>query len=236
MPYVIFGVFLLAGVLLLAHWYAKADPASVARALRVLAIVAGIAVAAVMIFSGNLQLAGVLASFVLPALLRGRLRGRWSTAGQTPHSTQKSEAETRFLRMKLDHETGLLDGLVLEGAFRGRRLSELKSPERLALLSEIRLADEASARLLEAYLERTDTAWRESDSARTGADRRQTVGAGSAMSREEACQILGVAADATPQAIKDAHRRLMLKLHPDQGGSTYLAAKLNEAKAKLLGD
>jgi DnaJ-domain-containing protein 1 len=131
---------------------------------------------------------------------------------------------------------------VLTGPFRGRRLSELTPEELMAFLRECRVQDEESARVLEAYLDRTHGAgWRDADDA-AGAEgaqgasgRRSPWSGASGMSREEACEILGVGPAASAREIKAAHRKLMLKLHPDHGGSDYLAAKINQAKDVLLG-
>lgn len=56
----------------------------------------------------------------------------------------------------------------------------------------------------------------------------------SAMSREQAAQVLGVEVSASDEEIKAAHKRLIQKLHPDRGGSEHLAKEINKAKDVLL--
>jgi hypothetical protein len=126
--------------------------------------------------------------------------------------------------MTLDRETGALDGEVRAGRFAGAPLGQLSLDQLCALLAECQGEDEQSARLLEAYLDRTHPGWR---------DRTPPPVSGQ-MSRAEALQVLGLGDGAGPDEIRDAHRRLMLKLHPDLGGSDYLAGKINLARDVLL--
>lgn len=148
-----------------------------------------------------------------------------------PSQGQKSEVETRYLRMTLNHDTGEMDGDILEGKHQGKRLSDLGFSDLLNLLQECRREDAQSAAVLEAFLDRNFAdEWRDSETERG----RSGVEGDGKMSQEEAREILGVGADATREQIIEAHRHLMQKLHPDRGGSTYLAAKINEAKRMLL--
>ncbi len=143
-----------------------------------------------------------------------------------------SEINTRFLRMRLDHQSGDLTGEVLEGGYAGRRVEELSLEQLLELLAECR-ADEQSGAVLEAYLERAfGEEWRQraGEAGRAGA----SAGSSGAMSREEAYQVLGLEPGASDEEIVAAHRRLMQRLHPDRGGSDFLAAKINRAKDLLL--
>ena len=178
---------------------------------------------------------------LLPRLMVALNRAK-AARGPTPGST--SRVETGRLRMTIDHDTGELTGEVLGGAYRGRTLDSLSRTELLALLSECRREDPESARLLEAYLDRRlGAGWRDGDedpAAREthGAGGGAGTGAGAGefpMTASQALEILGLGPDATREAIVSAHRRLIQKLHPDRGGSGYLAAQINRAKDILLG-
>ena len=142
-------------------------------------------------------------------------------------SDGKSEVRADWLSMELDHASGEMHGRVLKGEFEGRSLDDMAKADLAALLSRIAGEDQESARLLEVYLER-----------RFGPDWRgasEFVRPASAdMTEAEAYAVLGLEAGAMPDEIRAAHRRLILQNHPDKGGSSYLAAKINKAKDILL--
>ena len=129
--------------------------------------------------------------------------------------------------MELNHASGTVDGDVLSGRHRGRRLGDLSIEQVVEHLSDCRRDDTEAVALLEAYLDRREPAWREATEA-------PKARAGSGMTREEALATLGLPGGATRDEIKAAHHRLMKKLHPDQGGSNHLAAQVNQAKDLLL--
>ena len=172
------------------------------------------------------------------APLLPRLWGAFNRAqaarGPTPGSTSRVEAD--WLRMTIDHDTGKLDGEVLKGEFRGRTLDSLAPGALVSLLSECRANDAESARLLEAYLDRRLGAdWRRGEANEDPAEGARGTGAAEVpMTGTQALQILGLEPGATREAIVEAHRRLIQKLHPDRGGSSYLAAQINRAKDVLL--
>ncbi len=163
---------------------------------------------------------------------------RWLNAQRPPSSAigsnglGQSTVTTRFLNMTLDHASGAMRGQVQEGRFAGRALQELALPELLALWRECQ-ADPQSIAVLEAYLDRhAEPGWRESlHDAESAAD---SPAATRVMSPAEAYQILGLSPGATPVEIQAAYRRLIQRLHPDHGGSAYLATQLNQARDLLL--
>jgi hypothetical protein len=238
MPYVILGIAVLIGLMLLARGFVNAEPKQLAHTLKWTGIV--LAGALVVYLAATRQIewlfsaAAVAAPFIMRwRRMRGPMRG-WGNS--SPSSGQSSTVETRLIRMSLDHDSGTIDGTVLEGTLAGRKLSELQLAQLLALLRECRVADEQSASVLEAYLDRTQKSWRDTDAETADEKRSRAWGRSStALTREEAFKVLGLEPGATPEQIKEAHRRLMRSYHPDMGGSDYLAARINEAKDLLLG-
>ena len=133
--------------------------------------------------------------------------------------------------MELDHDTGEMRGRVLKGLFVDRSIESLTPVDMALLWQDCRNTDPQSAQIIEAYLDRIHPTWRE-DVAR--GESKMGSGPGGRMTPKEAFEILGLAPSASEDEIRSAHRDLMLKLHPDRGGSTYLAAKINEAKDVAL--
>ena len=228
----------LAALLILvfgARLLASADPKKLAVILRKGGGVALLLLAAFLVARGALPLAIPLAFFGLALL--GMKTGSWFGAGGPFGSAnkspgQRSEVRTDALEMALDHDSGDMEGRILKGQFAGKTLSSLSEADLLVLLEELRGFDEQGTVLIEAYLDRRAKGWREGPKD-AASDRPQS--AGGRMTRDEAYEVLGLAKGANEDEIRTAHRKLMMKLHPDQGGSTYLAARINEAKDVLLG-
>ncbi len=232
---------LLVMVLLLISWYKRAPSAQKKHIRGRILLFSGLGIVLLLLVTGRLSpvialifaaLAigqRVLAIANMANMFKGFRNSMKAAAG--PSAGSASDVETRFLRMRLDHDTGAMEGVVLEGAYRGRRLAELELDALLNLLAVCRAEDSQSATVLEAYLDRVHgDGWRDAFHGRgTGHG-----GGPSRMTPAEAREILDVEADASREEIIEAHRRLMQKNHPDRGGSTYLAAKINQAKEILL--
>ncbi len=208
-------------------------------------MVAGLLVVGVLIAIGRLPAQfilapiGVAATFLLrmlPSLLR--LLPMWQlfkgrTAAAKPRSeNQTSTIRTRFFDMELRHDDGSMDGTVLLGDYAGQRLSILRMEQLLELYSECG-EDADSAQVLEAYIDRTFPDWR--DHAQSH-DRGGAAPASddSEMTETLALEILGLDESADKDQVIKAHRGLMQKLHPDRGGSDYLAQKINAARDYLI--
>jgi hypothetical protein len=229
MQYLLLGMMALLLVLFAMRGFTLANPNIVARGIRTGVGVAALVGAALLLVRGLGAYAMSLAALGTWLLWGGGLP--WGLSGPAQKSPgQTSRVVTDHLEVELDHDTGQIRGRVLKGFFAGRDLQSLAPVEMAHLWQDCRFADPQSAQILEAYLDRVHPSWRE-DMTRNEGER--TVGGG--MTREQALDILGLAPGASEDDIRRAHRELMLKLHPDRGGSTFLAAKINEAKDVLLG-
>jgi hypothetical protein len=145
---------------------------------------------------------------------------------------QKSTVRSANLEMELDHDTGEMDGTVLTGRLKGVRLSSLSREEILSLYLDFR-SDTDSISLLESFLDRYDPDWRDHVDSDDSGKRKDPSGFDN-MTREEAYRILGLEPNASQEEIHQAWRRLIKGVHPDSGGSVFLAAKINTARDILL--
>ncbi|WP_261841518.1 DnaJ domain-containing protein [Aliamphritea ceti] len=183
-----------------------------------------------LILTGKLHWLGAAVAVALPFVRRLwpfiPFIGRFLKQRSNRQGGNTSAVDTPILHMELDHDSGVMFGTVLEGPLKGHQLGDMSESEFIQLLNYCRQHDQQSARLLETYLDkRFGESWREDDKADNTAPLSEV---------EEAYQILGLEKGASETAIIEAHRRLMQKMHPDRGGSDYLAAKINQAKDILM--
>jgi hypothetical protein len=238
------GVGLLVAVLWALNRMSAANPVTIGaffrkHGLTLLAIAGGIVVLALLMRSPNVLL-GLLA-FLAPIganlwrtwKANRSLGGGWSAPGQGTQPAGESTVNTEYLRMSLEHGSGQMGGVVLKGRFAGRALSDLPEPALRDLHAEA-VADPDSHRVLEAYLDRRlGPDWRSRFGAQAQPEE-ETASPRQDMTRDQALDVLGLQPGATAEQIKAAHRRLMQVVHPDKGGSGWLAARINRAKDVLL--
>ncbi|MCX7348441.1 MAG: molecular chaperone DnaJ [Alphaproteobacteria bacterium] len=227
--------FILGLVIVVGGWYliksfANAQPAKARGLIRKIGGVAVMAFGAFMMVKGEINVA--IPMFMLGLGLMGQqamFPNGMPWQRKTPG--QASKVSTSIIAMQLDHDTGRMEGEVLSGAYKGRKLSSLTLPEAQALHAQCAAAPDQSRALFESWIERTHPEWRAAWNSGAG---RAAATTSQKMTRGEALAILGIKEGATEDDIRAAHRRLMKTAHPDLGGSDYLAAKINEAKEYLL--
>ncbi len=237
MSWFFLGLLILATGLAIAELLVRVSPRrllTVLRWLGILAIIAAIMLLAIGV--RNLSLAALIGMALALWARAGMFAPKRPFSQGHPHQSsahKSSQVETASLRMLLDHESGELDGEILSGPLAGQKLSALSRDQLAQFHTQCLAEDQDAVPLLEAYLDRAyGTDWRSDFGGGSSTD--TGGGAEGAMSKSAALDILGLTDGASEADIRAAHRRLMKKLHPDQGGSDFLARQINQAKDVLL--
>jgi hypothetical protein len=229
----VLGVCLAVGIGLAGYWLLNTKPATLRFVLKwTLIIVVALGIIA-LLAKGNATYLWSAGLFLLPAMMRWRRIVRhFRNAAKTaagPSPGQTSTVHSTFLEMVLNHDTGAMSGSVTSGEHAGQQLEEMSLEALLDLLNKCQ-SDPQSVQLLESFIDRAHgDDWRFAEAGRSGGGM-----PGGTMNRVQALEILGLDANADKTNIREAHRRLMLANHPDRGGSTFLAAQINQAKEVLL--
>lgn len=243
MPYLALGLLVLGLVYVGMNVFVRSNPAVLARVLARAGGLVGLGAALVLLFTGRFAFA-IPVAVVAFGLLTGRgfsnpFAGGGSGFGGirgAPSGGGASEVRSAFLRMALDHDTGEMHGTVEAGTHAGQALDDLTLDALKRVLVEAR-GDADSVRLLEAYLDRRMPGWREDVETDGHAGQGSAGGEGAGLgplSLQEAYEILGLQPGATPEEIRQAHKAMMKRVHPDFGGSAHLAARVNAAKDLAL--
>nr|WP_210340133.1 DnaJ domain-containing protein [Microvirga splendida] len=212
---------------------AHANPAALAKFIKLVGGIVALGIAGLLAVRGRIDLSLLIGGAGVWLLGWSRPGFPGLAGGSQRSSGSNSRVRSKLIEMTLDHDTGEMDGSVLGGAFAGQQLGSLDEARLRDLLAECHAGDTDGVRLMEAYLDRRFPLWREAarNEEQPRADAQSSSGA---MTPDEAYQILDLQPGASAEEIRQAHRTLMKKLHPDQGGSTYLATRVNQAKDLLL--
>ncbi len=234
MPQLIIGLFALYLLLLAVRQFGRITPASAAKIVRGGGFALGVVALLLLLLRGSFGLVGMVASLLFAGALKGGVNpfGAAMNAAGWGNKPRVSIARSAAIEMRLDRDSGRMSGAVTSGPFTGQVLERMTRAECVSLYRYCQGDDPEGAVLLEAYLDRRFPAWREAEQG--DGDARRRGWDGGPLSRDEAYEILGLPQGAGREEIVAAHRSLMKKLHPDHGGSTALAARVNQAKDVLL--
>lgn len=241
MQFLILGMVVLVVWLLLAQWLRGQTMSTWTRPL-IMALGGALIVLSILLAMRGLgAVAAPLA--MLGLWLMSAQGGGWSglPGSGTKTSGQTSHVRTDYLDVSLDHDSGELRGEVIKGRYQGEALEAMSLEQLVDMLATCAVDDPPSAQIIETVLDRADPDWRHKFGFAGGSDgggddsRVYDSDGTSQMSRAYAYQVLGLEPGASEAEIRTAHRELMQKMHPDRGGSTVLAAQINEAKQVLLG-
>lgn len=222
--------------------FTRASPAALASLIRRGGGAAALIVAAFLVLRGGFAVAAGFAGLGF-WLLNSRRQPlsrlfRWPTMGAAAPAAGRagrvSYVRSAMIEMELDHETGKMRGVILAGPDEGKELDSLTRPQCEVVYDLCRRDDPEGARLLEAYLDRRFAGWRPAGEAQRDSWRSEARRRSGAMSQDEAYEVLGLQKGASREEVVRSHRSLMKKLHPDHGGTTDLAARVNEAKEVLM--
>lgn len=208
---------------------ARLDAKTGARALKRVGATFAMFAAIAVLLRGHFELALILAG---AGVWLYSLTNKKAAVASAPRS-RVSRVRSAMIEMELDSVSGAMRGLVLAGPDEGRLLDQMSRAQCDGVYALCRSADPEGARLLEAYFDRRFASWRQTGQGDPDA-RRDRARQSNRMSEDEAYEVLGLRRGAARDDVVRSHRSLMKKLHPDQGGSTDLAARVNEAKEVLM--
>jgi hypothetical protein len=231
MPYILAGFLVFWLALSGLRAFSRASPTALAQALRMSGGGAALLLAAFLLLRGRIDMAIPLGGLAF-WLLGSRSPSGWFGGRRATSSRVRSA----MIEMELDLTSGVIRGVVLAGPDEGKSLDEMSRPQCEGLYRLCQRDDPDGARLLEAYFDRRFPGWRATTDDGQDAWRQRSHGAPrpGVMSEDEAYEVLGLHKRASRDDVVRSHRSLMKKLHPDHGGSTDLAARVNEAKDVLM--